>query len=116
MPKERYTVNLSSEEMERLEHMTHSGRALSAREMLHALVLLHSNDNLPEEQRQTNRALADWLDISPTTVNQIRKTYATEGLDAALYRKTRLTPPVAAKLTGDLEAEIIAMAEGTARS
>ncbi len=30
--------------------------------------------------------MAEWLGISPTTVNQIRKSYATDGLEAALYK------------------------------
>lgn len=55
----------------------------SAREICHAQVLLHSNDAKPD-QKKDNRELAAWLGISPTTVNTIRKTYAQEGLDAAL--------------------------------
>jgi len=41
-----------------------------------------------------------------------RKTYATQGLEAALNRKTRLSPPHISKITGDFEAQVIAMALG----
>lgn len=111
MPKKKYEVLLTPEDESVLKSMTHSGNKYSAREILHAQVLLHSNDSRPE-LKKNNRELAEWLDISPTTVNQIRKTYAESGLEAALHRKTRITPPVASKITGDFEAKVIAAALG----
>ena len=45
-------------------------------------------------------------------MNQIRKQYTEGGLEAALQRKTRLTPPHISKITGDFEAQVIAMALG----
>ncbi len=111
MPKKKYEVLLTPEDESVLKSMTHTGNKYSAREILHAQVLLHSNDNRPESKKN-NRELADWLDISPTTVNQIRKTYAESGLDAALHRKTRITPAVASKITGDFEAKVVAAALG----
>lgn len=114
MPKKKYEVLLTPEDESVLKSMTHSGNKYSAREILHAQVLLHSNDSRPE-LKKNNRELAEWLDISPTTVNQIRKTYAESGLEAALHRKTRITPPVASKITGDFEAKVIAAALGLRR-
>ena len=111
MPKKKYEVLLSTEDEVVLRSMTHSGNKYSAREILHAQVLLHSNDNKPESKKN-NRELAEWLDISPTTVNQIRRAYSESGLEAALHRKTRITPAVASKITGDFEAKVIATALG----
>lgn len=111
MPKKKYEVLLTPEDESVLKSMTHTGNKYSAREILHAQVLLHSNDSRPGEKKN-NRELAEWLDISPTTVNQIRRTYAESGLEAALRRKTRITPPVASKITGDFEAKVIAAALG----
>ena len=111
MPKKKFTVALSSKEEAFLKSITHAGNEHSARTILHAQVLLHSNDNEPALKKD-NRTLAEWYDISPTTVNQIRKTYSENGLEAALYRKTRITPPVASKITGDFEAKVIATALG----
>ena len=111
MPKKKYNVALSSEEENLLNSITHIGNKYSAREILHAQVLLHSNDNKPALKKD-NREIAEWFGISPTTVNQIRKSYSENGLDAALYRKTRMTPPVASKITGDFEAKVIATALG----
>lgn len=111
MPKKKYEVLLTPEDESVLKSMTPTGNKYSAREILHAQVLLHSNDSRPGEKKN-NRELAEWLDISPTTVNQIRRTYAESGLEAALRRKTRITPPVASKITGDFEAKVIAAALG----
>ena len=111
MPKKKYEVLLTPKDESVLKSMTHTGNKYSAREILHAQVLLHSNDSRPGEKKN-NRELAEWLDISPTTVNQIRRTYAESGLEAALRRKTRITPPVASKITGDFEAKVIAAALG----
>lgn len=84
MPKKKYNVMLSPAEESFLKSITHKGNKYSAREIIHAYVLLHSNDNRPQDKKD-NRALADWLGISPTTVNQIRKSYTAGGLEAALY-------------------------------
>jgi hypothetical protein len=43
-------------------------------------------------------------------VYKIRKQFATEGLKRVLYRKKRETPPVEGKITGEVEAHIIATA------
>ena len=109
MPKRNFNVILSCEEEAFLHSITHSGNGYSAKSILHAQVLPHSNDNKPA-MKKSNKELSEWFGISPTTVNSIRKAYATEGLDAALYRKTRMTPPVASKITGDFEAKVIATA------
>jgi len=47
---------------------------------------------------------------SQNTVIHTRRKFAEEGLDAAIFRKKRLTPPVAPKVIGDVEAHIIAIA------
>lgn len=40
----------------------------------------------------------------------LKCTYAQQGIEAALTRKTRLTPSVTSKITGDLEAHVLAAA------
>lgn len=111
MPKKKYNVALSDEEENFLQSITHTGNRYSAGTILHAQILLRSNDNRPESKKY-NRELAEWFGISPTTVNQVRKSYTENGLEAALYRKTRITPPIASKITGDFEAKVIATALG----
>ena len=119
MPKNNYEVKLTVDEINMLKAITHKGSGASAKKIMHANILLKTNMGLGDNKK-TNRELAELFDISATTVNQVRKTYAMEGLDAALNRKTRLFPPHISKITGDFEAQVIAMAlspapKGTAR-
>ena len=109
MPKKKFEVVLTASELERLKAITHKGSKHSARTIMHANILLNTNDG-DLTRKKDNRTIADFFDISPTTVNQVRKTFAAEGLDAALGRKTRMTPPILSKITGDFEAQVIATA------
>lgn len=119
MPQKAYHVHHAPQEEERLRDMTHEGKAHSAKEILHANILLLTNERYPDKKR-SNQEIADIFGVSKTTVNQVRKTYVLHGIDTALSRKTRLTPPIASKITGELEAHVLATAlspppEGYAR-
>jgi len=118
MPKENFSVALTDDEIKILLDITHKGNSYSALEIMHANILLSTNDNSPI--KKTNREVAEQFQISTTTVNKIRKTYAEGGLENALRRRTRVTGPMLSKITGDIEAQIIATAlspppEGRAR-
>lgn len=76
VPKNNHEVILSTEEIERLKVITHKGTKVSAKTIVHANILLNTNDVTPEKKKN-NRELAEIFSISPTTVNQIRKTYTT---------------------------------------
>ena len=112
MPREKYKVELTSDEIQILKDVTHKGNTNSARTVMHANVLLLTNDLTPD--KKTDREISEIFGISKTTVNQIRKTYATEGIGTALRRKTRLSAPIISKITGDFEAQVIATALGPA--
>lgn len=109
MRRKIYEVNLSIEEIQQFEAITHKGGNHIAKTIMHANILLHTNDML-HDRKKDNRELAELVGVSPTTINQVRKTYATEGLQAALNRRTRLTPPNISKITGDFEAHVVATA------
>ena len=100
MPTINHNVNLTDTEIEDLKSLTHKGSGQSARTIMHANILLFSNDGLGDKKK-TNREIAELFDISPNTVNQVRHLYSSQGLDAAINRKTRLTPPHISKITGD---------------
>ena len=119
MPKNIYEVVLSSMEIEMLRAITHKGTKHSARTIIHANILLKTNDG-DFRNKKDNRTIADIFGISPNTVNQVRKTYVNEGVEAALNRKTRIDTGVLSKITGDFKANVIATAlssapEGSAR-
>ena len=108
MPKEKFTVALSDTEVDALIQMTHKGKGKSALVIMHANVLLSTNDNNPH--RMTDREVAEQFSISKTTVNSIRMAYANDGLNAALNRKTQITASMISKITGEFEAQVIAAA------
>ena len=47
--------------------------------------------------------------VCQNTIINVRRNYAEHGIDMAIFRKKRETPPVAAKVTGEVEAYIIAV-------
>ena len=73
------------------------------------LALDSSGGRRPERQE----AVAERLGVSRQTVNNTKRDFLAAGsLSEFLQRKKRETPPVPAKITGELEARIIALACG----
>ena len=112
IPKLNHNVMLTDAEERKLNDITHKGSGQSARSILHAQILLLSNDHYAGDKKKTNREICELLNVSASMVNQIRKTYAEDGLDAAISRKTRVSPTQVIKVTGDFEAHVLAMALG----
>jgi hypothetical protein len=108
MPENKYIVKLSETEIETLKEITHKGKS-SARTIMHANILLKTNDGIPEKKKN-NREIAEIFGVSANRVNGVRKIYALEGMEAALSRQTRITPPIMSKITGNFEAQVIAAA------
>ncbi|MCL1970998.1 MAG: helix-turn-helix domain-containing protein [Candidatus Bathyarchaeota archaeon] len=106
MPKLMYKVNLTEEEQTKLIKITTTGKT-SAKEILHANILLATADN--KSAKLTISEVAQKCNTTNTTTQIIRKTYAQNDLNTALTRKKRTTPPIKAKITGEVEAHIIAL-------
>jgi hypothetical protein len=107
MPKKKFEVKPTAEEKEALNEITRNGKS-TAKEIMHARILLATDDT--REPKLTVRQVAEKCDSTTTTVQTVRRLYATQGFEAALERKKRETPPVEAKITGDVEAKLIALA------
>lgn len=75
---------------------------------MHAQVLLHADEN-GVGKRKSEVEIAQLLHVNQQTVHTIRHKYAEKGLDVALGRKKREKPPVTPKITGEVEARIIAL-------
>jgi transposase len=72
-------------------------------------------DHKPEGKKEsilTDTEIAKRCQCETKLVYTVSKQYAENGLDRVLTRKKRETPPVPAKVTGEVEAKIIAMACG----
>jgi transposase len=117
MSVNKYDVNLTDSERLDLVKLISTGRA-TAKSIMHANVLLATDSGLGHGKSE--RDIAAHFHVSMQTVHNIRKAYAECGLAVALGRKKRETPPVPPKITGDVEARIIAIGcssppEGRAR-
>ena len=64
------------------------------------------------EKYLTVAEIANVYHTTPTTVQTVRTSYCEKGLEATINRKKRETPPVPAKVTGEVEAHVIALACG----
>jgi transposase len=103
----KYTVALTAEDRLALGQLIASGVA-PARVVTHARILLKADEG-PEGPRWTNAAILEALDVHETTISRVRKRFAEEGLEAALYRreqKKRKAP----RLDGRQEAYLLALA------
>lgn len=103
----KYIIELSDADRKTLHEIVTKGNA-PARTVLRANILLASDRNA--KQRMTVAQIADVYHTTSTTVSNVRASYANNGLEATITRKKRETPPVPAKVTGDVEAHIIALA------
>ena len=106
MPKKIYKVELSEEERALLLKIVKTGKS-PAKAIMRSNILLATDDK--RSPKLPIREVAEIFGVSPNTVNIIRKSYAEKGLDSTIKRKKRENPPVAPKITGEIEAKIIAL-------
>jgi transposase len=101
-------IYLSAEDRVFLEKLIRSGSD-SARVQARARILLLSDRSLG--QSRTDEKVAEAVMVSVVTVGRIKKRFAGEGLDSALYDKPRPGQPP--KITGDVEAQLTVLACST---
>ena len=109
MPSFKYVIELSEQDKTTLLDIMQKGES-PARTILRANILLASDRQ--SETYMTVSEIADVYHTTPTTVQTVRTSYCERGLEATINRKKRETPPVPAKVTGEVEAHIIALACG----
>lgn len=106
MQGRKYIVNLSSEELAKLISVVSKG-TYAARTIKRAQILLKLNSSAKHLYKIEE--LSSLLDISSKNIYRILNDYRDRGIDC-IYRKKRETPPVESKVTGEVEAHLIAMA------
>ena len=109
MPSIKYVIELSAEEKAKLTEIETKGNS-PARTILRANILLASDRQ--SEKYMTVSEVSKAYHTTPTTVQNVRASYCGKGLEATIRRKKRETPPVPAKVTGEVEAHVIALACG----
>ncbi len=107
MPSYKYIIELSEQDRSVLLDIVAKG-ASSARKILRANILLASDKR--SDKYMTVAEIAENYHTTHTTVQTVRTSYCEKGLEATINRKKRETPPVPAKVTGEVEAHIIALA------
>lgn len=109
MPSFKYVIELNDNDKATLLDIVKKG-ASPARTILRANILLASDRR--KETYMTVSEIAEAYHTTPTTVQTVRTSYCEKGLEATINRKKRETPPVPAKVTGEVEAHVIALACG----
>jgi hypothetical protein len=107
MPKIKYHVCLTSIEQKSLLKFVAQGTA-TAKAIMHANVLLAADENGSGTHKNESE-IAEIYHVNKQTVHAIRQKCSKNGVEAAIRRKKRKTPPVAPKITGDVQARIIAI-------
>ena len=101
----KYVVRLTSDERKELEDLVRKGQTQAYR-IKHAHVLLKADAGGPV---WIDEAIAEAFCCHIRTVEGIRKRFVLQGLEAALERKKRATPPRERILDGEKEARLIAL-------
>ena len=118
MPTKQYPVILDPNQRDYLMDLTTSGTE-SARKLTRARILLKADEG-ELGLAYADKEIKEAVEVSIPTIERTRKTFALEGLEAALIPKKRSKPSRSQKFDGEKEAHLIALAcseapEGHAR-
>jgi len=107
--RKRIKIQLSATERKTLERFiktgTHNVRLVNRAKIILGL------DEAGGRKRETQVLIADRVGVSRQTVNDAKNYFLAVGsMEKFLRRKKRETPPIAPKVTGEVEAHIIALA------
>ena len=107
-PKE-FTVRLKASDRAKLTRVVSSGRH-PARMIIRARVLLSLDES--QGSAPDRRVVAERVATSESTVYLVAKAFTTHAgrVEEVIGRKKRMSPPVEPKVTGDVEARVIALA------
>ena len=118
MPAKRYPVELDREQRKGLIDLIASGKE-STRKLTRARILLKADES-KMGPAYADKQIREALDVSLSTIERTRKTFAQQGLRAALHPKDR-SRSRPKKFDGETQAHLIALTcseppEGHARS
>jgi hypothetical protein len=82
----RYKVTLSRDEREGLLSLT-KNRKRSPRKVIHALILLNSDEGEEGQKKRTTQEISAFLQTRTRTIERIKKRFVEDGLPSALENK-----------------------------
>ena len=104
-------IVLTSDERRELKKFSTTG--VHSIKLVNRAKIILALDRSAGKKTQTQDAIARCIGVSRQSINTVKKDFlATGSIAAFLQRKKRETPPVPAKVTGEVEARIIALACG----
>lgn len=120
MSHTRYTIELTKDEIARLDQITSRPSSTNAKLYMNARALQLCDTSGGGKAHRTVEDIADILGVTPRTIEHLKRRMCEEGLDAALGLERRETLPRNFKFDGETQAKIIATAcmdapEGHAR-
>ena len=101
----KYIVRLTDEEREQLMALITKGKS-AAQKIKHANIMLKADVDGPA---WTDDRIAGVFSVHKHTVANIRQRFVEQGLEVALNRQKRASPPCRPKLDGESEARLIAL-------
>jgi hypothetical protein len=115
---QKWQVKLSKEDKKKIKMVLRSKKVpMEAKK--HAQILIDIDESDGKKAESLKKVTAS-RGVCENTVIGVRRRYAESGIERAIFRKKRATPPTEPKITGEVEAHIIATAcsappEGKAR-
>jgi hypothetical protein len=106
----KYIVTLTEDERKTLSDLKSKGTQKSQK-ILNALILLNCDEGEYHTERSTNEEIDRVLHISMRKIDQVKKRFVEEGLDAALDKKVG-NRVYNKKTDGDFEAHLVALSCG----
>jgi hypothetical protein len=109
MTRTRKAIILTTEERRELEAFTGSG--IRSIKLFKRAEIILACDMAEGRIPAKEKSIAECIGVNRQTIQNVKKDFlATRDLKVFLRRKKRETPPVPAKITGEVEARIIALA------
>lgn len=102
----KYKVTLTQDEVDELTSITKKGKR-NARVLKNALILLNVDEG-EYGKAKTDEEVAEILQVTVRTIENIRKRFVMDGFEVALYGKPRQRT-YDRKMDGDAEAHLIAL-------
>jgi Homeodomain-like domain len=103
---DKFRISLAAEERVGLERLVSAGKA-AARRLTHARILLLADTH---GENRGDDEIVDALGTSPRTIARVRHQFVTQGLQAALDRKSQPPRPDKIKIKGDVEQRLVQLA------